>query len=94
MGGEARNGGGRTSSRLVAMTEMLARADSNTMEPKDPLEDELGKYEGQWVAIQEETRQVVGSGETARQAKSEAEAKGYQETALFKVRHSGKIYVY
>jgi hypothetical protein len=64
------------------------------MKHKDPLEDELGKYEGKWVAILEDERKVVGVGDYARDAKAEAEGKGYQETALFKVRSSGKIYVY
>jgi hypothetical protein len=60
----------------------------------DPLEDELGKYENQWVAIDESARKVVGSGEKAIDALAEAEANGYEDAALFKVRPSGKIYVY
>jgi len=61
---------------------------------KDPLEDELMNYEDKWVAILEAERKVVGSGDTAYDAKRDAEANGYEETALFKVRPFGKYYVY
>lgn len=64
------------------------------MEIKDPLEDELGKYENKWVAISEPERKVVGSGNNALEAKADAEAQGYSDTALFKVRPSGKMYIY
>jgi hypothetical protein len=64
------------------------------MEDKDPLEDELGKYENKWVAILESERRIVASGDRAIEAKREAEALGYPETALFKVRSAGKRYVY
>ena len=64
------------------------------MEPKDPLEDELGKYENKWVAILESERRVVGSGENARDAKANAEANGYEDIALFKVRSHSKLYIY
>jgi hypothetical protein len=64
------------------------------MDTEDPLENELGKYENKWVAISEPERKVVGSGENAIQAKAEAEANGYSDTALFKVRPPGKLYVY
>jgi len=64
------------------------------MDTKDPLEDELGKYENQWVAISETERKVVGSGENALEAKAEAEANGYRDTALFKVRAPGRLYIY
>lgn len=64
------------------------------MEQKDPLEDELGKYENKWVAILESERRVVGSGENAREAQAEAKANGYADAALFKVRSHGKLYVY
>ena len=64
------------------------------MDTKDPLENELGKYENKWVAISEPERRVVGSGNNAIEAKADAEAKGYTDTALFKVRASGKMYVY
>ncbi|PYT02395.1 MAG: hypothetical protein DMF60_21480 [Acidobacteria bacterium] len=63
------------------------------METKDPLEDELGKYENKWVAISEPEGRVVGSGNHALDAKREAEANGYTDTALFKVRPFGKVYV-
>lgn len=58
------------------------------------LEDELMKYENKWVAILEAEDRVVGSGDTAYQAKAEADAKGFTEAALFKVRPFGKFYVY
>lgn len=64
------------------------------METKDPLEDELGKYENKWVAILEPERRIVGSGDNPLQAKTEAESNGYEDTALFKVRPAGKVYVY
>jgi hypothetical protein len=64
------------------------------MESQDPLEEELGKYENKWVAILESERRVVGSGDRAVDAKREAEALGYTETALFKVRAAGRLYAY
>lgn len=64
------------------------------MNTRDPLEEELGQYESKWVAILESERKVVGSGDTAIQAKREAESKGYFETALLKVPPAGKLYVY
>jgi len=64
------------------------------MEVKDPLEDELEKYENRWVAISESDRKIVGSGETAVQAKNEAKTRGYSEIALFKVPAAGKLYIY
>lgn len=63
------------------------------MEIKDPLEDELGQYQNQWVAIAEPERKIVGSGDTARQAKEEAVARGYSDAALFRVPPAGKSYV-
>lgn len=60
----------------------------------DPLENELGKYENQWVAILESERRVVASGDRAVDVRREAEAKGYPDTALFKVRPHGKLYIY
>ena len=60
----------------------------------DPLTEELGKYENRWVAILESERKVVGSGDTAVQAKQEAKARGYSEIALFKVPAAGKLYAY
>lgn len=64
------------------------------MATKDPLEYELGKYENKWVAIYEPERKIVGSGDNAIQAKAEADANGYEDAALFKVRAAGKLYVY
>jgi hypothetical protein len=64
------------------------------METKDPLEDELGRYENKWVAIDQVDRKIVGSGDHAIDAKREAESKGFSDTVLFKVRAAGKLYVY
>lgn len=61
---------------------------------KKSLEDDLLNYENRWVAISEDEDRVVGSGETPIQAKAEADANGYTEAALFKVRPFGKYYVY
>ena len=58
------------------------------------LEDDLVNYENRWVAISEDEDRVVGSGDSPLQAKAEADAKGYPEAALFKVRAFGKSYVY
>lgn len=58
------------------------------------LEDTLRDYEGKWVAISEDEDRVVGSGDTPVQAKAEAEARGYSEAALFKVRPFKGYYVY
>ena len=60
---------------------------------EDPLETELMKYENKWVAILESERKVVGSGDTAYDAKVQAEANGYPETSLFMVQPPGKHYV-
>jgi hypothetical protein len=64
------------------------------MENKDPLEDELGKYENKWVAILESEQKIVGSGDSAREAKIQAESNGYPEIALFKVPSLSRYYVY
>ncbi|HXU39799.1 MAG TPA: DUF5678 domain-containing protein [Blastocatellia bacterium] len=61
-------------------------------EEKKSLEDDLMNYQDKWVAILEDEERVVGSGETPIQAKAEAEANGYTETALFKVQPFGKFY--
>jgi hypothetical protein len=64
------------------------------MEDKDPLEEEIGKYEHKWVAILESERRVAAHGDCATEAKREAEALGYPDTALFKVRSARKRYAY
>lgn len=61
---------------------------------KRGLEDDLMNYENKWVAIAEDEDRVVGSGDTPREAKAEADANGYTEAALFKIRPFGKYYVY
>lgn len=64
------------------------------MENKDPLTEELENYENRWVAILESERRIVGSGNTAVEAKQEAKTRGYSEIALFKVPAAGKLYAY
>ncbi len=54
-------------------------------EPNDSLADELWKYENRWIAITEPDEKIVGSGESALEAKLEAERNGYADAALFKV---------
>jgi hypothetical protein len=66
----------------------------NPTEDSNPLEDELGKYENQWVAILEHERRIVGSGKTSSQAKGDAESRGYSETTLLKVPQSGRYFAY
>jgi uncharacterized protein DUF5678 len=68
--------------------------DSMADDKRVPLEDDLRNYENKWVAILETEERVVGSGDTAYQAKAEADANGYSEAALFKVRPFGRYYVY
>lgn len=63
------------------------------VEQKGGLEDTLRDYEGKWVAISEDEDRVVGSGDTPVQAKAEADARGYSEAALFKVRPFDRFYV-
>ena len=63
-------------------------------EEKQGLEDDLRNYEGKWVAISEDEDRVVGSGDTPLQAKADADARGYTEAALFKVRPFDRYYVY
>jgi hypothetical protein len=63
-------------------------------EEKKSLEDDLRNYEDKWVAILEAEDRVVGSGNTPIEAKAEADANGYEEAALFKVRAFDKYYVY
>ena len=63
-------------------------------EKKKSLEDDLMNYENKWVAILEDEERVVGSGDTPIQAKADADANGYTETALFKVQPFGKYFVY
>ena len=46
---------------------------------------QLEQYEDKWVAIDESEEKVVGVGDNAIEATTDAERKGYQETILFKV---------
>ena len=60
---------------------------------EDPLAEELALYESKWVAILETEQRIVASGSTALEAKTNAEAEGYQDTALFKVPKLDRCYV-
>ena len=57
---------------------------------------ELEKYVNKWVAIlnygsDEET--IVASGESIKQARREAESKGFKEITFFKVPPTDKVFV-
>ena len=43
------------------------------------------RYKGLWVALQDDERTVVASGETAKEALGQAQAKGCQKPILFRV---------
>lgn len=49
------------------------------------ISDELKKFENKWVAIDEAEEKIVGVGENAFEATSDAERRGYPDTILFKV---------
>ena len=57
--------------------------------------DELEKYEDKWVAIlrngDDET--IVASGERLKEAKREAEAKGFKDVVYMKVPSSRKVFI-
>ena len=42
----------------------------------------FGKYKGNWVALKDDERTVVGSGKTARAALTRAKEKGYTNPIL------------
>ena len=46
---------------------------------------QLEKYENKWVAIDESEEKIVGVGDDAVEATTDAERSGYQDTILFKV---------
>jgi hypothetical protein len=46
---------------------------------------QLEKYENKWVAIDESEEKIVGVGDDAFEATTDAERGGYQDTILFKV---------
>ena len=54
------------------------------MSKKEGLE-ELRNYEDKWVALREPTKQVVGSGNDASEARRDAERKGFRDVILLKV---------
>jgi uncharacterized protein DUF5678 len=49
------------------------------------LSGEIAKYEDKWIAIDESEEKIVGVGDNAFEATTDAEQKGYPETILFKV---------
>lgn len=52
---------------------------------KDSFLEQLKNYEDKWVALIEQTKEIVASGEDASEAKQKAEQRGYTDTILFKV---------
>lgn len=57
--------------------------------------DELDKYENKWVAIVRngDEENVVGSGESIKDAKHAAEAQGFQDVVFLKVPSSHEIFI-
>jgi hypothetical protein len=49
------------------------------------LVEQLKNYESKWVALSPDQAQILASGETAFQAKREAEQKGFKDVVLFRV---------
>jgi hypothetical protein len=49
------------------------------------LSPEIEKFEDKWIAIDESEEKIVGVGDNALEATTNAEQNGYQETILFKV---------
>jgi hypothetical protein len=43
------------------------------------------KYKGRWVALKDDEKTVVGSGDSAVEALEDANKKGYKKPILFKV---------
>jgi len=52
---------------------------------KTTLQEELKKYEDQWVAILDTENRVVGSGPDASVARRDAKEKGYEDVILLRV---------
>ena len=58
--------------------------------------NELGKYEGKWVAILNYGSGediIVGNGVTLIDARTDAESKGFQDVTFFKVPPSNRIFI-
>jgi hypothetical protein len=57
--------------------------------------EELGKYEDKWVAILRNGDEeiIVGSGGRIKDARREAEAKGFRDAVYFKVPPSHKVFI-
>ncbi len=43
------------------------------------------KYKGLWVALKDDEKTVVASGETAKEAWEKAQEKGYEKPIMFRV---------
>ena len=43
------------------------------------------KYKGLWIALREDEKTVISSGETAREVWEKAQKKGYKNPILFRV---------
>ena len=61
------------------------------MAPLD-LSSILKPYEGQWVALSEDNKAVLGSGKTAKEALLNAEKKGSSDATLMFVQPSDFLY--
>lgn len=51
----------------------------------DTFVEQLKQYEDKWVALLGQTKEIVGSGEDASEAKKKAEQRGYKDVTLFRV---------
>lgn len=63
------------------------------MELLGPLQEQLGQYEDEWVAILERSQTIVGSGNDAYEVKLNAEANGYPDIVLFKVPRFDEVHI-
>jgi hypothetical protein len=68
-----------------------------TLDEKDlAFANELEKYEGKWVAILNygsDEGIIVSSGNSLKEAKHEAEGKGFRDVTLFKVPSTRRMFV-
>jgi len=63
-------------------------------ETAQSIEEELGKYEDQWVAIFEPDQKIVASGCDAYEAKQNAIANGYPKVRLLRVPRFDTTYAF
>jgi hypothetical protein len=57
---------------------------------------ELEKHENKWVAIMDygsDTENIVATGDSIREARQNAQSRGFKDTTFFKVPPSDKIFV-